>query len=74
MGSVHLAFLIDDLDALAARVADAGWMMLGKPPDRTGRQPGWLRLFYARGPDGVTVRFLQRRSSRWPRGPAGKIR
>ncbi|WP_235610775.1 VOC family protein [Bordetella sp. H567] len=59
VGSVHLAFLVDDLDALLARVAGAGWMALGEPQTVRGGSRDGLRLFYARGPDGVTVEFLQ---------------
>jgi catechol 2,3-dioxygenase-like lactoylglutathione lyase family enzyme len=59
VGSVHLAFLIDDLDALLSRVERAGWMRLGEPQTVQGGKRDGLRLAYARGPDGVTVEFLQ---------------
>jgi catechol 2,3-dioxygenase-like lactoylglutathione lyase family enzyme len=66
VGSVHLAFLVDDLDALLARVENAGWMSLGRPQTVQGPRRDGLRLFYARGPDGVTIEFLQP-----PRQPDG---
>ncbi|KWR82119.1 hypothetical protein RM96_28680 [Cupriavidus sp. IDO] len=66
VGSVHLAFLIDDLDPLLARIEKAGWLRLGEPQTVRGGARDGLRLFYARGPDGVTVEFLQP-----PRGSDG---
>ncbi|MEM5433330.1 VOC family protein [Cupriavidus oxalaticus] len=59
VGSVHLAFLIDDMDALLTRVEEAGWLRLGEPQTVRGTQRDGLRIAYARGPDGVTVEFLQ---------------
>lgn len=68
VGSVHLAFLVEDLDALLARVSAAGWQALGQPQTVQGGRRDGLRLFYARGPDGVTVEFLQP-----PRQPDGHV-
>jgi catechol 2,3-dioxygenase-like lactoylglutathione lyase family enzyme len=59
VGSVHLAFLIDDIDALLPRVEEAGWLRLGEPQTVQGGNRDGLRLVYVRGPDGVTVEFLQ---------------
>lgn len=70
VGSVHLAFLIDDLDALLSRVEQAGWLKLGEPQTVRGGKRDGLRLAYARGPDGVTVEFLQ--PPRQPDGHAAK--
>lgn len=59
VGSVHLAFLVDDLDTLLARVEKAGWLRLGEPQTVEGTRRDGLRIVYARGPDGVTVEFMQ---------------
>ncbi len=59
VGSVHLAFYVDNLDALLERVSAAGWHAVGQVQkvdegDRLG-----LRLIYVRGPDGVMLEFLE---------------
>jgi catechol 2,3-dioxygenase-like lactoylglutathione lyase family enzyme len=59
VGSVHLAFLIDDMDGLLARVEAAGWLRLGEPQTVQGTRRDGLRITYVRGPDGVTIEFLQ---------------
>src|SRR4051794_15190743 len=59
VGSAHIALLIDDIDALLLRVEQAGWLPLGKPQTVQGGSRAGLRLVYVRGPDGVTVEFLQ---------------
>jgi len=59
VGSVHLAFMVDDLDAVLARVGQAGWPRLGAPQTVQDGTRAGLRIVYARGPDGVTIEFLQ---------------
>ena len=60
VGSVHLAFYVENMDALLARIASFGWLPVGKIQTvETGERKG-LRLIYVRGPDGVTLEFLQR--------------
>lgn len=59
VGSVHVAFRVRNIDALLARIAAAGWNAVNKVQkvefgERTG-----LRLVYVRGPDGVTLEFLE---------------
>jgi catechol 2,3-dioxygenase-like lactoylglutathione lyase family enzyme len=68
VGSVHLAFLIEDIDAMLARVEQAGWPRLGEPQTVQGTRRDGLRIAYVRGPDGVTVEFLQP-----PRQPDGQV-
>jgi len=60
VGSVHVAFKVDDLDAVLARIEQQdGWRRLGTPQTvGVGRRKG-LKLAYARGPDGVTIELLQ---------------
>jgi catechol 2,3-dioxygenase-like lactoylglutathione lyase family enzyme len=59
VGSVHIAMYVDDIDALIARVKEAGWHAVGSPPRiEGGDRDGW-KLAYIRDPDGVTLEFLQ---------------
>jgi catechol 2,3-dioxygenase-like lactoylglutathione lyase family enzyme len=59
VGSVHLAFYVENIDALLARVASLGWLPVGKIQTVESGERKGLRLIYVRGPDGVTVEFLQ---------------
>lgn len=59
VGSVHLAFMIGDLDEVLARVEAGGWPRLGEPQTVRGGARDGLRIVYARGPDGVTIELLQ---------------
>ena len=59
VGSVHVALLVDDLDAILARVAACGWMTAGKPQTlKLGPNAG-KRVVYVRDPDGTTIEFMQ---------------
>jgi catechol 2,3-dioxygenase-like lactoylglutathione lyase family enzyme len=60
VGSVHLAFYVENIDVLVARVASVGWPPVGKIQTVESGERKGLRLIYVRGPDGVTIEFLQR--------------
>lgn len=60
VGSVHLAFYVENIDPLLARVASAGWLPVGNVQTVESGERKGLRLIYVRGPDGVTLEFLQR--------------
>jgi catechol 2,3-dioxygenase-like lactoylglutathione lyase family enzyme len=60
VGSVHLAFYVEDIDALLARIASLGWLPVGEVQTVESGERKGLRLIYVRGPDGVTLEFLQR--------------
>jgi catechol 2,3-dioxygenase-like lactoylglutathione lyase family enzyme len=60
VGSVHLAFYVENLDALLARIASFGWLPVGDVQTIESGERKGLRLIYARGPDGITLEFLQR--------------
>jgi catechol 2,3-dioxygenase-like lactoylglutathione lyase family enzyme len=60
VGSVHLAFYVENIDALVARVASVGWPAVGKIQTVESGERKGLRLIYVRSPDGVTIEFLQR--------------
>jgi glyoxylase I family protein len=59
VGSVHVALLVDDLDAVLARIAASGWQAAGKPQTlNTGPNAG-KRVVYVRDPDGTTIEFME---------------
>jgi glyoxylase I family protein len=59
LGSVHVALLVDDLDAVLERIAASGWKTAGKPQTlKTGPNAG-KRVVYVRDPDGTTIEFMQ---------------
>jgi catechol 2,3-dioxygenase-like lactoylglutathione lyase family enzyme len=58
-GSVHVGLRVDDLDALLERIAESGWHPIGIPQTVEEGERAGLRLAYVRGPDGVTLEFLQ---------------
>ena len=60
VGSVHVAFYVENMDALLARVASVGWLPVGNTQTVESGERKGLRLTYLRGPDGVTIEFLQR--------------
>lgn len=59
VGSMHLAYMVDDLDVLLAKVEAAGWPRLGAPQTVRGGARDGLRIVYVRSPEGVTLEFLQ---------------
>ncbi|MGY0572491.1 VOC family protein [Bradyrhizobium sp. RDM12] len=59
VGSVHVAFRVENLDALLLRIAAMGWCALGKVQRVESGERTGLRLVYVRGPDGVTLEFLE---------------
>ena len=59
VGSVHVAFMIDDLDALLRTIAASGWSAAGQPQTlKTGPNAG-RRVVYVRDPDGTTIELMQ---------------
>lgn len=59
VGSVHLAFYVRNIDALLARIGPMDWKVLGKLQTIESGDRAGLRLVYVRGPDGVTLEFLE---------------
>lgn len=59
VGSVHVAFQVDDIHAIIDRVKQSGWNPVGTPQTVTEGDRAGLQLVYVRGPDGVTLEFLQ---------------
>jgi catechol 2,3-dioxygenase-like lactoylglutathione lyase family enzyme len=59
VGSVHVALLVNDLDAVLNVIAASGWKAAGKPQTlKTGPNAG-KRVVYIRDPDGTTIEFMQ---------------
>ncbi len=59
VGSVHVALLVDNLDAVLSAIAASGWRAAGKPQTlKTGPNAG-KRVVYVRDPDGTTIEFMQ---------------
>jgi catechol 2,3-dioxygenase-like lactoylglutathione lyase family enzyme len=59
VGSVHVALLVYDLDAVLERIAASGWEAAGKPQTlRTGPNAG-KRVVYVRDSDGTTIELMQ---------------
>jgi catechol 2,3-dioxygenase-like lactoylglutathione lyase family enzyme len=59
VGSVHVAFQVENVDALLMRIGAMGWNALSKVQRIESGERAGLRLVYVRGPDGVTLEFLE---------------
>jgi glyoxylase I family protein len=59
VGSVHVALMVDDLNAVLSVIEASGWKAPGKPQTlKTGPNAG-KRVVYVRDPDGTTIEFMQ---------------
>jgi glyoxylase I family protein len=59
VGSVHVAFTVDNLDSVLSTIAASGWKAVGKPQTlNTGPNAG-KRVVYVRDPDGTTIELMQ---------------
>jgi catechol 2,3-dioxygenase-like lactoylglutathione lyase family enzyme len=59
IGSMHVALLVDDLDAVLERIAASGWKAAGKPQTLTTGPNAGKRVVYVRDPDGTTIEFME---------------
>jgi catechol 2,3-dioxygenase-like lactoylglutathione lyase family enzyme len=59
VGSVHVAFVVDNMDAVLHRIQQSGWHTLGETQTIDDGDRAGTKLMYVRGPDGVTVEFLE---------------
>ncbi|WP_027684221.1 VOC family protein [Rhizobium leguminosarum] len=59
IGSVHVAFLVKDIEGLLGVINQHGWYPPGSLQTVTDGDRKGLKLAYVRGPDGVTVEFLE---------------
>jgi catechol 2,3-dioxygenase-like lactoylglutathione lyase family enzyme len=59
VGSVHVALVVDDLDAVLSTIAASGWKAVGKPQTLKSGPNAGKRVVYVRDPDGTTIEFMQ---------------
>ena len=59
IGSVHVALLVDNLDAVLDIIAKSGWQAAGQPQTLTAGPNAGKRVVYVRDPDGTTIEFMQ---------------
>jgi catechol 2,3-dioxygenase-like lactoylglutathione lyase family enzyme len=59
VGSVHVAFTVDNLDAIMNSIAASGWKAAGKPQTITVGPNTGKRVVYVRDPDGTTIEFME---------------
>jgi glyoxylase I family protein len=59
VGSVHVAFTVDNLDAVLGMVAASGWKAAGQPQTLKSGPNAGKRVVYVRDPDGTTIEFMQ---------------
>ncbi len=58
-GFAHVAFDVDDIDAVIAASEDAGVLPLGPPQDLDRGPNKGGRVVYTRDADGITIEFIQ---------------
>ncbi len=59
LGSVHIALVVDDLDAVLGRIAASGWKAAGKPQTLKAGPNAGKRVVYVRDPDGTTIELME---------------
>lgn len=59
VGHVHVALVVDDLDAVLEKIAASGWKAAGEPQSLTSGPNAGKRVIYVRDPDGTTIEFMQ---------------
>ena len=59
VGSSHLAFEVDDIDAFYAALLDAGYGAINPPVDVERDEVVVARAMYALDPDGISVEIFQ---------------
>ena|SRR5215471_2313789 len=64
VGHVHVALIVDDLDAVLGAIKASGWKSAGKPQTLQSGPNAGKRVVYVHDPDGTTIEFMQR-----PMGP-----
>ncbi len=59
LGHVHVALVVDDLDAVMEKIATSGWKAPGSPQTLTAGPNAGKRVVYVRDPDGTTIELMQ---------------
>jgi catechol 2,3-dioxygenase-like lactoylglutathione lyase family enzyme len=63
VGSMHVAFVVDHLDALLERISASGWEAAGTPQTLQAGPNAGKRVVYVRDADGMTIEFMEASSS-----------
>ena len=59
VGFVHVALIVDDLDAILSAINASGWEAAGKPQTLQSGPNAGKRVVYVRDPDGTTIEFME---------------
>jgi glyoxylase I family protein len=59
VGSVHIAFTVNNLDGVLQKIAASGWKAAGKPQTLQSGPNAGKRVVYVRDPDGTTIEFME---------------
>src|SRR5438132_4373086 len=59
VGFVHVALVVDDLDAILSSINTSGWKAAGKPQTLQSGPNAGKRVVYVRDPDGTTIEFMR---------------
>src|SRR5438132_11294345 len=59
VGSVHVAFTVENLDDILNTIAASGWRTAGKPQTLRSDPNAGKRAIYVRDPDGTTIESTQ---------------
>lgn len=59
VGSVHVAFTVDNLDAALKAMEASGWKPPGAPQTLSSGPNAGKRVIYVRDPDGTTIELMQ---------------
>ena len=59
LGHIHVAFTIDNLDAVLSTIGASGWKAAGQPQTITVGPNTGKRVVYVRDPDGTTIEFME---------------
>ena len=59
LGHVHVALVVDNLDAILEKMAASQWQPAGQPQMLTAGPNAGKRVVYVRDPDGTTIELMQ---------------
>ena len=59
LGHVHIALVVDDLEAILQKMAASEWKAAGNPQMLTVGPNAGKRVVYVRDPDGTTIELMQ---------------
>jgi len=68
VGHVHVALMVDDLDAVLNTIAASGWEAAGKPQTLQSGPNAGKRVLYVRDPDETTIELMQPAANKGGRG------